>query len=205
MQNSDDVPGQPEWRYCNKCQGLFFGGSGTTGGTCPKDNKPHSANGSGNYTLAWVSHSNVQPEWRRCDKCEGLFFGGSPSKGTSGGTCPKDKKPHTADKENYVLALDSEDAPGQPGWRWCWKCQGLFFPGSTGGTCPTDDMAHSAEDSGDYVLVQNSNDAPGQPEWRYCNKCHGLFFGGSGSTGGTCPKDKKPHNSGGSGNYTLLV
>jgi hypothetical protein len=39
---------QSNWRWCNKCQGLFFGGN--AGSVCPAGG-PHSKVGSGNYSL----------------------------------------------------------------------------------------------------------------------------------------------------------
>jgi hypothetical protein len=40
---------QANWRWCNKCQGLFFAG-GATKGVCPKGGE-HSLDGSGDYHL----------------------------------------------------------------------------------------------------------------------------------------------------------
>ena len=40
---------QNNWRYCNKCQGLFFA-LNSTSGTCPAGGG-HNYSGSGNYTL----------------------------------------------------------------------------------------------------------------------------------------------------------
>lgn len=42
--------GQDNWRWCQKCEGLFFGGHATHG-KCPADGQPHSLQGSGNYKL----------------------------------------------------------------------------------------------------------------------------------------------------------
>jgi hypothetical protein len=44
------LAGQLNWRWCNKCQGLFFAGNPSKG-VCPKDGKEHSSDGSGNYNL----------------------------------------------------------------------------------------------------------------------------------------------------------
>ena len=69
---------QADWRYCNKCQGLFFGG-GLANSRCPAGGT-HAApqqSGSGNYSL-WhnvVAAPHVQSDWRWCNKCQGLFYG----------------------------------------------------------------------------------------------------------------------------------
>jgi hypothetical protein len=43
--------GQEDWRWCQKCEGLFFAGH-TTHGKCPADGQPHTLQGSGNYRLS---------------------------------------------------------------------------------------------------------------------------------------------------------
>jgi hypothetical protein len=77
----------------------------------------------------------------------------------------------------------------QEDWRWCNKCQGLFFGGNAGSKCPADSKAHTKIGSGNYVLVGDSPNASGQQDWRWCNKCPGLFFGGN--AGSKCPLGKK--------------
>jgi hypothetical protein len=64
---------------------------------------------------------------------------------------------------------------GQSNWRWCRKCQGLFFFGNpTNGVCPTGG-SHDVVGSGNYVL--SLNEGNGQPNWKWCFKCEGLYFG----------------------------
>ena len=41
---------QANWRYCDKCKGLWFAG-GANKGVCPKDGGEHIQQGSGNYRL----------------------------------------------------------------------------------------------------------------------------------------------------------
>ena len=74
----------------------------------------------------------------------------------------------------------SQKAPtvlsGQSNWRWCRKCQGLFFFGhSTNGACPQG-LSHDVVGSGNYVLSVDAGS--GQPNWRWCSACEGLFFAG---------------------------
>jgi len=87
----------------------------------------------------------------------------------------------------------------QDNWRWCNKCQGLFFAGNnTPGKCPLGG-GHSNQGSGNYILTQGSGS--GQGNWRWCNRCQGLFFAGNFTTG-FCPPGGG-HNYKGSGNYFL--
>jgi hypothetical protein len=48
----EQPPTQPDWLYCVKCRGLFYGHGGTSDGVCPKDGGPHSQySGSSNYRM----------------------------------------------------------------------------------------------------------------------------------------------------------
>jgi hypothetical protein len=90
----------------------------------------------------------------------------------------------------------------QQNWRWCHKCQGLYFAGNaTQGICPTGG-AHDHAGSGDYILANNTPGALGQQNWRWCHKCQGLYFAGN-ATQGICPTGGA-HDHAGSGNYTLV-
>lgn len=219
-----DVPAQSNWRFCHKCRGLFFGGvpnAGAVGGRCPKDGGAHSAVQSGNYVLVLdqgIEASELyQPGWRFCGACLGLFFAPNPVS-----HCPVGGR-HVNAGNSYVMGYSSPGAPGQePGaghaqshWRWCRKCQGLFFggrplAGPQLGRCPADQGPHSPDASGDYRLFNDApvfksgTTAPGQDDWRCCSKCQGLFFGGV-AGGGVCPVDKQPHDRSHSGNYTVLT
>ena len=53
-------------------------------------------------------------------------------------------------------------AIGQQNWRWCNKCQGLFFGGNPGPKCPAGGK-HDKTGSGNYRLVQITPSYPGQP------------------------------------------
>lgn len=92
---------QSEWRWCSKCNGMFFTGNETQG-VCPKGDA-HDGSTSGKYVLRYgVDKSDnadgVQGNWRRCKKCEGLFY-----PATAGGSCPAGKD-HDADTVEYLIA-----------------------------------------------------------------------------------------------------
>jgi hypothetical protein len=90
-------------------------------------------------------------------------------------------------------------AASQANWRWCSKCEGLWFNGRPGyGRCPAGG-GHTSRGSSNYVLA--SAPAPGQANWRWCSKCEGLWFNGRPGYG-RCPAGGG-HTSRGSSNYAL--
>lgn len=136
---------QRNWRWCNKCQGLWFGGN--AGSKCPAGGA-HTKVGSGNYSLVHgATGVPGQANWRWCSKCQGLWFGGS---GTNG-KCPAGGGHTKVGSGNYTLAHQS--GAGQANWRWCNKCQGLWFAGNPGSKCPADGATHSQVGSGNYRLI----------------------------------------------------
>jgi hypothetical protein len=131
-------PVQADWRFCQKCQSMFFDGYPTKG-VCPAGGA-HSGQGF-NFVLPHdVASSLGQPDWRFCQKCQSMFFDGYPTKGVcpAGGT-------HSAQGFNFVLPHDDASSLGQPDWRFCQKCQSMFFDGyPTKGVCAAGGT-HSAQ------------------------------------------------------------
>ena len=183
---------QANWRWCRKCDGMFFGGN--PGSVCPAGGS-HDASASGNYSLVHNTPSaRGQANWRWCSKCQGLFFGGN-----SGSRCPAGGAHTAAGSGNYTLTQNARLIL-QDHWRWCRNCQGLFFGGNAGSDCPAGGP-HDSTGSGNYSLWHNAPAAHGQPNWRWCGKCQGLFFGGN--PGSRCPVGGA-HSAASSGNYTLV-
>jgi len=138
--------GQSNWRWCRKCQGLFFFGH-SKNGFCPAGGS-HDMVGSGNYMLS-LETGNGQPNWRWCFQCEGLFFAGNAG---SLGVCPAGGVHGGFSSGNYILAQDG--SIGQSDWRWCRRCEGLFFAGNnTLGVCPANPNGHDVSGSGNYFLT----------------------------------------------------
>ncbi|SEA62793.1 hypothetical protein [Nitrosospira multiformis] len=118
---------QRDWRWCNKCQDIFFGPSvGTSkcaaGGT-------HNV-GTSNYSVRYGPHDQAgwQKDWSWCNKCQVLFFGPNVgnSKCAAGGT-------HNVGTWNYSVRYNADDQSNlQRGWSWCNKCQVLFFGPNVG-------------------------------------------------------------------------
>ncbi len=187
---------QDGWRFCNKCSGLFFSYQGKSG-VCPAGG-PHVTDG-GNYTISDDANAPGQCNWKYCKKCSGLFFAGN-----AGSKCPA-KTPtdeHDGSLSNNYHMVDNVAAdPGQHHWRWCEKCQGMWYGDAPTSKCPGNSGGpHIHSGSGDYSILLSVEDV--QQNWRWCNKCQGLFFGANGS--GAC-KAGNGHSSAGSGNYTLSV
>jgi hypothetical protein len=142
---------QPGWRWCYKCQGMFFADNPSMG-VCPADHKPHDPSKSGLYAaLFGEDAAGQQGGWRWCDNCQGMFFAENPSLGV----CPANGKAHDPSKSGHYASVFGEDGAGQQGnWRWCDKCQGMFFNGNASkGVCPADGKPHDGSKSGHYVAL----------------------------------------------------
>jgi murein DD-endopeptidase MepM/ murein hydrolase activator NlpD len=170
---------QDGWRWCGKCNCLYFGGN--PGSKCPSGGQ-HSKNEAWNYALVHNSPNAAgQHEWRHCPKCQSLFFAGNP-----GSNCPAGGEHSQTGSGNYVLEHNSTAAPSynrQEGWRWCHKCHCLFHGGVTWSKCPSGGE-HSQTGSGKYTLSATGVE-DFDLDWHWCKNCQGLFHGkGAGSL---CP------------------
>jgi hypothetical protein len=135
----------------------------------------------------------AQHLWRWCARCQGIWFSGNGTRGS----CPAgdilDGGHHSDRSGDYNLKYDSDGGAGQTPWRWCGKCQGLFFGNGGGGRCPAGGpvLGHlpfseqTGVTSGIYRIetIANNDGPGGQRSWWYCYKCTGLFFSGNGSLG----------------------
>src|SRR5271168_5026285 len=124
QKGSETMDYQPDWRYCHKCDGLYFAGNPPlAAGVCPADNKPHDPIKSGPYLTRHTAESEPfippsppspsgfnfsssaqQGSWRYCHKCNGFFFAGFPPQLTAG-VCPADQKPHDASESGHYAAV----------------------------------------------------------------------------------------------------
>ena len=103
--------------------------------------------------------------------------------------------------ENAAPGSAVSDLPKQDQWRWCERCNGLWFSGGEGaGRCPAFG-SHRSIGSGNYGLVDSISYPGGQEQWRWCRDCMGLWFSGGGQAG-RCAAGGG-HTSAGSGNYVL--
>lgn len=106
----------------------------------------------------------AQRNWRWCKKCNGLWY--SAATANPKGVCPADKNGHSMDASgDYALFGDpdgsfSKTVTAQRNWRWCKKCNGLWYSAATAnpnGVCPADGHGHSKDSSGDYALFGDSD------------------------------------------------
>ncbi|MEU7581083.1 matrixin family metalloprotease [Streptomyces sp. NPDC041068] len=158
-----NYPTQSDWRWCNKCQGLFFGPQAAAS-RCPagSTHTPPAQSGSGRYLLAHglPATTGWQSDWRWCNKCQGLFFG--PQAAAS--RCPAGSThtpPAQSGSGNYSLMHNAGTAPGQQSnWRWCNKCHGLYFEDNVASPPCAAGGAHarpSQSGSGNYSLVHRAS------------------------------------------------
>ena len=134
------MPKQSEWRFCDKCTGMFFNGYSTKG-HCPAGGAHHASGFDFFLTRDVPVTLNTQKDWRFCEKCMVMFFNGYPTKGhcAAGGA-------HFAQGFLFVLAHDVRETPiAQANWRFCDKCMAMFFNGRPDkGHCPAGG-AHNAQ------------------------------------------------------------
>jgi hypothetical protein len=196
---------QDNWRWCDKCQGIFFGGQGAP--VCPAGGN-HNI-GSTNYKLAHTGKpsENAQEGWRWCNKCHAMFYG----KASTKGVCAKGGQHDDSGSGSYWgHTAKHGGAQSQEGWRWCSKCQAMFFGDmQSSSKCPAGG-SHDSSGSGAYVMayteakasapVENKSAATYQDGWCYCSKCMNFHFGGAG--GGKCQAGGA-HDKSASYNYKI--
>lgn len=135
------------WAWCINCAGMWYTLNG--GGVCPNGISPHNKDGSYIYAIEYNQGqvSNPQGNWSWCSLCQGLFYW--PNQAHS--FCPGNFNvqgtgllPHQGIGQdgsyNYYLPYNrSIVSDPQSFWRWCGKCQGLYYQGGSGtskGSCP---------------------------------------------------------------------
>jgi len=164
--------GQPDWRFCDKCCSLFWGGDGP-GGVCPRGGA-HEAAG---FNLILPFRPNAAAgDFRLCANCAALFgpafnnhcpaTGGAAHQPIGWGFIPRPAPPPPA---------APNDPPWQGDWAMCAKCAELYFdPDRAASHCPADAATHLP--SGNvYALQHNPGaDAHTRDMLRYCEECHGL-------------------------------
>jgi hypothetical protein len=114
-----------------------------------------------------------------------MFFNGD-SDPNRKGRCPAQGM-HEAQGFVFYLPHNGQEPAGQPGWRFCDKCFGMFFNDKPDfkGRCPAGDQ-HRAQGF-PFVLPHDVSETVGQPLWRFCDKCFGMFFNGDSTSKGRCP------------------
>jgi hypothetical protein len=154
---------QYNWFWCNKCNGLVYGGDPYSYlfevamgniGVCPAGGT-HYLGASSDYSVSYgeASTSTLQADWYWCQKCQGIWWYGNPSVASH---CPAGGQHDHTSSYNYDILHSIPLTSGQQNnWRWCNKCQGLFYAANSSlgpGLCP-DGGTHNDGGSEDYHLV----------------------------------------------------
>lgn len=158
---------------CNRCLVLFT----VSGPSSCFSGGAHDGTGSIQYFLPMFMDalSEGQGGWRRCDRCSSVFFepnGRSQCPATR--YQPPDRLAtkgysyyaHTAKFSEHIAIPFEGRWTGEYGWRWCSRCQALFFVpgeqraydavarakyGESAGLC-ANGARHDSTQSGGYVL-----------------------------------------------------
>src|SRR5580765_76274 len=95
--------GQPDWSWCNKCQGLGYG-PGFGSSACPAGGT-HDGSGSGNYTVDFVGDDTPATEqqgWSWCHKCQCIYYALNPA-----GPCPAGATHDNTGSGAYAVPMQS--------------------------------------------------------------------------------------------------
>ena len=111
-----------------------------------------------------------QQDWRYCGRCHSMNFAGR-LKCAGGGIHDVSRS------ESYTPGLEGTNL-GQPGWRWCAKCQGLVLAATVPAPSPCSYGGnHDLSGSGRYVVAQQATPGGlGQTRWRFCHRCRTLTY-----------------------------
>lgn len=132
------------FRFCHKCQSLFYEGrnepAGTQKGLCPAGGAHEAMGYQFQIPIDGVPSPTAQGDWRSCETCWAMFYDGYSEKGM----CPGGSRGHTREarfRHNFKLA---HDVPGtvaaQTQWRFCNKCSVMFYDGyESKGRCAAGD------------------------------------------------------------------
>jgi len=204
VENVAGDPGQHRWRWCDKCQGIWFPDGNAS--VCPADGKAHNL-GTGDYSIG-VNPPDVQANWRKCSRCQSIYYAGNGAGACAAG--PGGHDPGASGSYLMISAVSPANTVGNAqtgwlgGWRYCKKCGELWMGLNAGSRCPADSQAHSLADSGEYWLrvTTAAEPGPGETGWARCEKCQSLW---SGHANSRCPATGTTHISATSTIYALTV
>jgi len=199
---------EENFRWCQACACLFRGNSHSVG-VCPASKDGHDGTKSQNYCVHHGGKPAVKAQegWAVCKKCQVLSF----VQMNTG--CPAGGNHDHSGGGIYLVAQEAWNGnENQTDWRWCKKCDSLFFGGSIGVAKCSSGGNHTAESSGNYVLGTKQGAAwtvpkpvevpkPGIEEnFRWCYVCACMIRCNSGN--GVCVNGAQ-HDISKSGNYCI--
>jgi hypothetical protein len=124
------------FRFCHKCQTLFYEGkfepAGTPKGVCPAGGAHEAAGYNFEIPARGMPSATAQDGWRSCARCWAMFYDGYSNKGT----CAATSQGHVRESRfghNFALPHDVPGTPNaQTKWRFCNKCHVMFYDGYDG-------------------------------------------------------------------------
>ncbi|ACQ79073.1 hypothetical protein Bcav_0812 [Beutenbergia cavernae DSM 12333] len=164
------MPTQRDWRFCDRCHGMFFDGYDPNG-VCPAGGTHHAQGYMFTLPHDEPETPTAQRAWRFCDRCHGMFWDGYEHKGA----CPAGGGHHAQGLE-FVLPHDVPGTPtAQTEWRFCDRCHGMFYDGyDPNGVCPAGG-AHNPQGY-PFVLPHEPEGPPPPPPavalWTDSLRCH---------------------------------
>jgi hypothetical protein len=180
-----NTPQQFDWGWCNACDGLFFADNAFSGGVCPAAASDGKSDLYEHAIVKAVSYksfdygiyhngsgTDYQANWCYCGNCNGLFHQASGTTITGiqpNGVCPyaAGRTPHVNSGYPYLVYHGPISGVGQPNWRFCINCYGIFFAeagATTGGVCPEyggNKYPHNGSGSLPYQIGYNGSIALG--------------------------------------------
>lgn len=133
---------QKGWRWCKKCEVLFYAPAGNA---CPAGGS-HDGSASACYLPFTAAEGGAQDKWRWCKRCGVMFYSG-----VGAGRCPGGGGHDASGSGQYWISSGAPQTPAQVGWKWCRNCQALFWGAGAQGVCPSGGK-HDSNGSGTYGL-----------------------------------------------------
>lgn len=162
--SGNPLPGQPFWKWCNKCQSMTYAG-GSSMGVC-SGGGAHDHTGSADYTLIHDTANYGQNNWKWCSRCQSLVFAG-----ISNGVCAAGGPHNLSSSSDYDILAGTRhsflmsDTAGNKDWH-----PGQVFVDKNRGLAI---VVHSFDTNPDTATVSLANL---QNNWKWCDKCQGLAF-----------------------------
>ncbi len=159
---------QNKWRWCNKCQGLYYAGLGAC-----KGDDIHRLLGNDFAPIHDLAGAAGQAGWRFCRKCYAMAFNDASRRP---GACPAGGTHDRTTSGNYVIPRDAETKAGQRGWRRCKNCAALTFvdPSRGPGLCPVGGK-HTPEGH-EYFVAHETTAVLGDTRFRWCRRCENMVL-----------------------------
>jgi len=207
-----DSANEENFRWCNGCACMFRGITGGVG-ECPASSDGHDGTKSASYLIHCFGPpqgTKTQEGWAVCTKCLVLSYTGANQGCQAGG-----QHDHSGGGIYRVAQESWNGGENQGDWRWCKKCDSLFFGGSIGVAKCSSGGPHTSEGSGTYfpgtrpsgapwkvLIAKKKLDSAVESNFRWCYVCATMVRANAGA--GICINGGK-HDLTQSQNYAIHV